>query len=205
MYQRTEEWYSARAGKVTASRLSDVIATTKSGDSASRSNYMAQLIAERLTGRCVEGFSSKAMQWGVDTEELARLAYESETGLIVSEVGFIDHSIIEYSGASPDGLVGDDGLIEIKCPETKTHIATLISNKAPSKYIPQMQWQMACTGRFWVDFVSFDPRMPESLQLFIIRVQRDQDLIDKYERSVRDFLSEMEDTITKLKSRGNNA
>ena len=205
MYQRTEEWYSARAGKVTASRLSDVIAMTKNGESASRSNYMAQLIAERFTGKCSEGFCSSAMQWGVDTEPIARLAYESETGLIVSEVGFIDHSIIEYSGASPDGLVGDDGLIEIKCPETKTHIATLISNKAPSKYIPQMQWQMACTGRFWVDFVSFDPRMPESLQLFIIRVQRDQDLIDKYERSVRDFLSEMEDTITKLKSRGNNA
>lgn len=205
MDQRTPEWYAARAGKVTASRLSDVLASIKSGEAASRANYRAELVAERLTGKCSEGFSSGAMQWGVDTEPAARLAYEAETGLIVSEVGFVDHPTIKHSGASPDGLVGDDGLIEIKCPETKTHIATLISGKAPTKYMPQMQWQMACTGRAWVDFVSFDPRMPESMQLFIIRVPRDHGLIDGYEHAVRDFLAEVEETINTLNSRNNNA
>ena len=133
---------------------------------------------------------------------MARSAYETETGLIVTEVGFVDHPTIAMAGASPDGLVGDDGLIEIKCPDTKTHIQTLTSKKAPSEYIPQMQWQMACTSRQWVDFVSFDPRLPEHLMLEIIRVERDQSLIDKYSESVNRFLADVSHTIHLLNTRG---
>lgn len=202
MDQRSEEWYSARLGKVTASRLSDVLATIKTGEAAARANYRIELVAERLTGKSTPGFTSAAMQWGVDCEPMARSAYETETGLIVTDVGFVDHPTIAMAGASPDGLVGDDGLIEIKCPDTKTHIQTLTSKKAPSEYIPQMQWQMACTGRQWVDFVSFDPRLPEHLMLEIIRVDRDQSLIDKYSESVNRFLADVSHTIHLLNTRG---
>jgi putative phage-type endonuclease len=201
MDQRSEEWYSARLGKVTASRLSDVLETIKTGEAAARANYRIELVAERLTGKSTPRFTSAAMQWGVDCEPMARSAYETETGLIVTEVGFVDHPTIEMTGASPDGLVGDDGLIEIKCPDTKTHIETLTSKKAPSKYIPQMQWQMACTGRQWVDFVSFDPRLPEHLMLEIIRVERDQLLIDQYSEAVSIFLAEVSKTVELLNSR----
>jgi len=202
MDQRSEEWYAARLGKVTASRLSDVLATIKTGEAAARANYRIELVAERLTGKSTPGFTSAAMQWGVDCEPMARSAYETETGLIVTEVGFVDHPTIAMAGASPDGLVGDDGLIEIKCPDTKTHIQTLTSKKAPSEYIPQMQWQMACTSRQWVDFVSFDPRLPEHLMLEIIRVERDQSLIDKYSESVNRFLADVSHTIHLLNTRG---
>jgi putative phage-type endonuclease len=201
MDQRSEEWFAARLGKVTASRLSDVLATIKTGEAAARANYRIELVAERLTGKSTPGFTSAAMQWGVDCEPMARSAYETETGLIVTEVGFVDHPTIEMTGASPDGLVGDDGLIEIKCPDTKTHIQTLTSKKAPSEYVPQMQWQMACTGRQWVDFVSFDPRLPEHLMLEIIRVDRDQLLIDQYSEAVSIFLAEVSKTVELLNSR----
>ena len=202
MDQRTDEWYAARLGKVTASRLSDVLATIKTGEAAARANYRIELVAERLTGKSTPGFTSAAMQWGVDCEPMARSAYETETGLIVTEVGFVDHPTIAMTGASPDGLVGDDGLIEIKCPDTKTHIETLTSKQVPPKYIPQMQWQMACTGRAWVDFVSFDPRLPEHLMLEIIRVDRDQSLIDKYSEAVNRFLADVSQTIHLLNTRG---
>jgi putative phage-type endonuclease len=201
MDQSSEEWFAARLGKVTASRLSDVLATIKTGEAAARANYRIELVAERLTGKSTPGFTSAAMQWGVECEPMARSEYETETGLIVTEVGFVDHPTIAMAGASPDGLVGDDGLIEIKCPETKTHIETLTSKKAPSKYIPQMQWQMACTGRQWVDFVSFDPRLPEHLMLEIIRVDRDQLLIDQYSEAVSIFLAEVSKTVELLNSR----
>jgi putative phage-type endonuclease len=201
MDQRTEQWYAARLGKVTSSRLSDVLATIKTGEAATRANYRIELVAERLTGKSTPGFTSAAMQWGVDCEPMARSAYETETGLIVTEVGFVDHPTIEMAGASPDGLVGDDGLIEIKCPETKTHIETLTSNRAPAKYMPQMQWQMACTGRAWVDFVSFDPRLPEHLMLDIIRVERDQSLIDQYSEAVSLFLADVSKTVDFLNTR----
>jgi putative phage-type endonuclease len=202
MDQRTEQWYSARLGKVTASRLSDVLATIKIGEAAARANYRIELVAERLTGKNTPGFTSSAMQWGVDCEPMARSAYEIQTGLIVTEVGFVDHPTISMAGASPDGFVGDDGLLEIKCPETKTHIETLASKKAPSKYIPQMQWQMACTGRAWVDFVSFDPRLPDHLMLEIIRVERNQSLIDQYTEAVVTFLDDVSKTVEFLNTRG---
>lgn len=201
MEQRSTEWFNARLGKVTASRVADVIAKTKSGYSTSRENYMAQLVCERMTGTQGESFSSAAMQWGTDQEPLARAAYEAVADILVDEVGFIIHPTIVNAGASPDGLVGADGLIEIKCPNTSTHIDTLLSDKAPNKYVPQMQWQMACTGRKWCDFVSFDPRMPEGLQIFIQRVDFDEQYVKMLEAEITEFLGELETKIEKLKEK----
>lgn len=200
MEQRTEEWFSARLGKVTASRVADVVAKTKSGYSASRANYMAQLVVERMTNKQAESYSNAAMEWGTEQEPLARAAYEAEVGVLVDEVGMIDHPTVEMSGASPDGLVGHDGLVEIKCPTTATHIDTLMGEEAPKKYYDQMQWQMSCTGRKWCDFVSFDPRMPEGLQLFVKRVERNDEYIAMLESEVATFLQEVSDKVNKLKS-----
>lgn len=196
--QGSPEWFAQRVGKLTASRLADVLAKLKVGEAASRANYRAELVAERLTGKSAEGFTNAAMKWGTECEPLARAAYEAEFGLLVTEVGMVPHPTIPMSGASPDGLVSTDGLIEIKCPETKAHIDTLLSKAAPAKYIPQMQWQMACTGRAWCDFVSFDPRMPADLQMFVCRVLRDDDLIRAYEAEAVAFLAEVEATVTQL-------
>lgn len=198
--QGSPEWFAQRLGKVTASRLCDVLAKVKSGEAAGRANYRAELVAERLTGKAVEGFTSPAMKWGTDCEPLARAAYEAEYGLLVTETGMVTHPRIAMSGASPDGLVSVDGLLEIKCPETKAHIDTILSGEAPAKYMPQMQWQMACTGRAWCDFASFDPRMPPDMQLFVCRVLRDDDLIKAYESEVITFLQEVEDNVSKLKA-----
>lgn len=205
MEQRSDEWFAARLGCVTASRTADVMAKTKSGYSASRANYMAQLITERLTGRASEGFSSAAMQWGTDTEPQARAAYELMTGRDVVEVGFIHHPTIDGFGASPDGLVGDNGLIETKCPNTATHIETLLAEKVPSKYIIQMHVQMICTGRDWCDFVSFDPRLPGDMAFWMQRVQRDPDLCKEIETEVATFLQDLTDKLGKLRSRFDSA
>lgn len=199
--QRTPQWRNDRLGCVTASRTADVMAKTKSGYSASRANYMAQLICERLTGEPSEGFTSAAMQWGTETEPTARAAYEFVKNLDVQEVGFVRHPSIENFGASPDGLVGDDGLIEIKCPNTATHIDTLLSDKVPQKYITQMHVQMICTGRKWCDFVSFDPRLPVDLQLYVSRVDLDQSFSDEIEAEVQKFLAELNEKIEALKNR----
>jgi len=200
MEQRTEEWFSARLGKVTASRVADVLAKIKSGESASRKNYKMELVVQRLTGKPQESFTNAAMEWGTEQESFARMAYEAHTGTFVKEDGFVDHPTIEGFGCSPDGLVGD-GLIEIKCPNTANHIETVLENKVPSKYIPQMQCQMAVTGAKWCDFVSFDPRVPEDLQLFVVRVERDQEYIDSMEVEVKQFLSEVLDLFNQLKAR----
>jgi len=199
MDQRTPEWFSARLAKVTASRVADVVAKTKTGYSASRANYMAELICERLTGMQGASYSNAAMAWGTETEPMARAAYEGAVGSLVIETGFVPHANIEMSGASPDGLVGDDGLVEIKCPMTATHIETLLGQSVPAKYVTQMQWQMACTGRKWCDFVSFDPRMPENMQIFVKRVGRDELLIASLETEVIQFLKELDLKITQLK------
>ena len=199
--QGTPEWFAQRCGKVTASRVADIIAKTKTGAAASRGNYMAQLVAERLTGQPAESFKSTAMQFGTETEPMARMAYETQIGMLVDEVAMIPHPTIEMSGASPDGLVGHDGLVEIKCPNTSTHIETLLDEKVPSKYVTQMMWQMACTGRAWCDFVSFDPRMPEDMQLFIKRVPRDNEKIASLETEVVKFLGELDDLLAKLLER----
>lgn len=200
MEQRSDEWFSARLGKVTASRIADVVAKLKNGKpGASRDTYMGQLIAEALSGEPQSSFSSQAMQWGTETEPMARSAYEFASGFSVEEVGFIEHPVISGSGASPDGLVSDDGLVEIKCPNTSTHIDTLIGSSIPAKYIDQMQWQMSCTGRKWCDFVSFDPRMPQEMNLFVKRIERDNDRIEFLETEVVEFISEMTGKIIKLK------
>ena len=201
MEQRSTEWFTARLGKVTASRVADVIAKTKTGYSTSRENYMAQLVCERMTGTQGESYNNAAMQWGTDQEPLARAAYEAAKDVLVDEVGFVIHPTISNAGASPDGLVGNDGLIEIKCPNTATHIDTLLSDKVPSKYNTQMQWQLVCTGRKWCDFVSFDPRMPEGLQLFIQRVDFDVDYVKMLEAEITGFLGELETKIEKLKEK----
>jgi len=198
MEQRTDEWFRARAGKVTASRVADIIAKTKSGYSSSRDNYMAELICQRLTGSVGESFQNAAMVWGTNTEPLARAAYISAKGTGVEEIGFVPHPTIENAGASPDGLVGEEGLVEIKCPLTNTHMNMILEQEIPTKYHVQMQWQMACTGRQWCDFISFDPRMPEHMQLYIDRVERDQKMIDNLEAEVAKFLSEIENKIERL-------
>lgn len=196
--QGSESWFAQRIGKVTASRVADVIAKTKTGYSTSRENYMAQLVCERLTGTVAESYTNAAMQWGTDNEPLARAAYEAYADVLVDEVAMITHPRIEQAGASPDGLVGDDGLVEIKCPNTATHIDTLLTQTVPGKYVTQMQWQMACTGRQWCDFVSFDPRMPKELQLFIKRVNRDDEQIAMLEKEVLSFLEELDEKVNKL-------
>ena len=196
--QRTDAWMQSRMGKVTASRVADVVAKTKSGDSASRGNYMAQLVIERLTNKQEESYSNEYMDWGTEQEPFARAAYEAAQNVLVDEVGMISHPRIEMSGASPDGLVGDDGLVEIKCPKTATHIETLLSKTVPGKYNIQMQWQMACTDRSWCDFVSFDPRMPEGLQMFLKRVPRDDALIKTLEDEVVKFLKEVDSKLEQL-------
>lgn len=201
MEQRTDEWFSARLGKVTASKIADVMTKTKTGYGAGRTNYAAQLVTERLTGVKAETFTNAAMQWGVDCEERARAAYEFTTGLTVAQTGFVDHPTVGNSGASPDGLVGDDGLIEIKCPNSATHIATLQGGKIDNKYLLQMQWQMACTGRQWCDFASYDPRLPIEMQLHVVRVPRDDALIAEIEAEVTSFLTEVQSTVADLEAR----
>lgn len=198
MEQGSQEWLAARIGKVTASRVADVIATTKTGYSASRANYEAELIAERLTGEPAEKFSNAAMAWGTEKEPEAREAYAFLKGVDVVQIGFVDHPVIAMTGASPDGLVGKDGLVEIKAPNTATHLDTLLGGKVPAKYITQMMWQMACTGRQWCDFVSFDPRLPAHLQTFIRRVPRDNALIADLEKEVRKFLDGVESKLAEL-------
>lgn len=198
MEQRTPEWYAARLGKVTASRVADIIAKTKSGYSTSRANYMAELVCERLTGKSGDFYQNAAMVWGTETEPMARSAYEAHSGNLVTETGLVPHPSITNSAASPDGLIDDDGLVEIKCPLTSTHIDTLLGRMVPQKYIIQIHWQMACTGRKWCDFVSFDPRMPENMQLFTQRVDRNEELIQMLEEEVKKFLKELDEKIEEL-------
>ena len=198
--QGTPEWHQARLGKVTASKPSDVMALGRGGaPSATPATYRAQLVVERLTGNPTEGFTNAAMAHGTETEPQARATYILTTGRMVSEVGFIDHPSISMAGASPDGLIGSDGLIEIKCPNSATHIATLRGSEIDGKYLKQMQWQMACTGRAWCDFVSFDPRLPDELQLHIRRVQRDPAMIVEMETAVRAFLEEVNEELAALR------
>jgi len=189
MQQGTDEWFAARLGKVTASRAADVM--TKKG-SAARANLSAQLVLERLTNTKGELFSSPSMQWGVDQEPFARAAYEAHSGVWVDTVGFVQHPTIERAGASPDGLVGLDGLVEIKCPNTATMLDVLSTGKVPSNHSIQMQMQMACTGRAWCDYAVFDSRMPVKAQLFVKRVQRDQKYIDDLNKEIIAFLAEVE-------------
>lgn len=198
--QGDAEWFAERCGKVTASRIADLMAQTRNGWGASRKNYMAQLTIERLTNEVAESFTNGAMQWGSDTEPFAREQYEIREGVLVIEEGFVLHPTIERAGASPDGLLGDDGLIEIKCPNSATHIETIRDGKVPDKYLKQMQFQMACTGREWCDFLSYDPRLPEGLDYWLKRVERDNDLIQEIEDAVTEFLTELDEQVNELEA-----
>lgn len=199
--QRSTDWFVLRAGKVTASRIADLMARTKTGWGASRANYAAQLVVERLTGLPTEGFTSAAMQWGTDREPEARHAYCEHMLCTVEELAFAVHPTIADAGASPDGLIGDDGLVEFKCPMTATHLDTLLNETIPEKYVLQMQWQLACTGRAWCDFASFDPRVPEEMRLWVKRVDRDNEKIAELEREVTTFLGEVEAKVAALRDR----
>ena len=203
MEQRTEEWFRARVGKATASRIADVLAKVKTGEAATRKNYKMELVVQRLTGQPGESFTNAAMEWGTATEPQARMAYEAHTGSFVEEKGFVDHPTIEWFGCSPDGVVGE-GLIEIKCPNSATHWSYIKANEPPQKYIIQMQSQMSVTGAKWCDFVSFDPRMPERSQLLIVRINRDEELIAEIEKEVKQFLSEVEVEVNLMEKRNGN-
>jgi putative phage-type endonuclease len=205
--QRTEEWFQQRLGKVTASRISDVIAKTKTGVSTSRQNYLIQLVSERLTGKKGDSFVNQAMLDGIERESAARALYERTRGVSVTEVGFFDHPVIKNSGASPDGAVNAEedgkyaGLIEIKCFIETTHTNTLMSKEVPSKYKSQIQWQMASVSPNvkWCDFISYNPNFPDTMQLFVARVDRDDTYIAELEAEVIKFLDEVDQTILKLK------
>lgn len=198
--QRTDDWFTARLGKVTASSLHKVLARTKTGYGADRANYLTQLVLERVTNSKAEGYVNAEMQWGIDQEPFARAAYEAHTGVLVDEIGFMPHPTIEMSGASPDGLVGDSGMVEIKCPSSKTALECWLSdNPVENKYFAQMQWQMACAGRDWCDYVVFDPRMPQKAQLFIYRVTRANEWLADAEKEVVKFLAEVDAKVAALR------
>ena len=206
MEQRTDEWFQARLGKVTASRISDVLAKTKTGYSISRQNYLVQLVTERLTGQKADSFfMNQAMQDGVDREPIARKLYEASNDIEVEEVGFYDHPRIAMSGASPDGLLPEllvfgIGLVEIKCPIETTHTNTLMSKKMPNKYNSQIQWQMACVPNVkFCDFVSYNPNFPPEMQLFVSRVEKDLQYVLELEAEVEQFLKEVDQAILQLK------
>lgn len=197
--QGSPEWHEARCGRVSASRIADIVARTKSGPSASRATYLGEIIAERLTGRTAPSYTNAAMQWGNEQEPAARALYEMETSHEVVEIGTVIHPDIDWACASPDGLIKDTkGLVEIKCPNTATHINTLLGGAIDKRYITQMQWQMECTGYAWCDFVSFDPRLPTNMQLHIQRVERDNKLIGELIEEVRLFLIEVDARIEGL-------
>ncbi len=203
--QGSEAWQMVRCGKVTASRLADVLAKTKSGYSSSRANYMTQLVLERVTGTKAESYTNAAMLHGVTQEPFARAAYEAHTGQMVEEVGFLPHPEIADAGASPDGLVGDDGMVEIKCPASSTALEVWLAhsqggNPVDAKYYAQMQWQMRCAGRSWCDYVVFDPRMPAKAQLFIFRVVRNDEWLKIAESEVVTFLAEVDAKVKSLKT-----
>ena len=190
--QGTPEWHELRRGKVTASRVADILAKTKTGPSASRQNYLIELALQRITKTIEPSYTNAAMEWGTATEPQARVAYEVATHNFVDQVPFIDHPTIKGFGCSPDGLVGADGLLEIKCPNSATHWEYFKSKEPPKKYFIQMQAQMAVTGAKWCDFVSFDPRMPERSQLLVVNVHRDSEFILYMEAEIKQFLNEVE-------------
>ncbi len=190
--QRAQSWHQARLGCVTASRIADVMARTKSGYGAARQTYMRQILAERISGMPTETIPSPAMRWGTQVEPFAVAVYEEWTQIETLTAGFIRHPNFQFAGASPDRLIGEYGLLEVKCPTTPTHIDTLLSGEIAERYVLQMQWQMACTGRRWCDFVSFDPRLPPDYQCFVARIERNDELIGRLEAEVSSFLVAIE-------------
>lgn len=197
--QGSDEWKMARLGHVTASNMADVMSKGKgSGEAIGRYKYKVRLVAERLTQTAAESFSNAAMEWGVEQEQFACIEYESATNQFVDKTGFWLHPEIKFLGVSPDRLVGADGLIEVKCPNTTTHLGYLFEGKIPTDYYKQIQCQLWVTGRQWCDFVSYDPRLPKRNQLLIVRTERDESLIKEMEAETLKFLDEVESLIIKL-------
>lgn len=201
MEQRSEEWYAARLGKVTASRINDVMASGRGGSaSLTRERYQTDLLAERLTGEITPMPTTPAMEWGIRTEPMARFAYEFLTDDAVTDAPFVPHPSIPETGASPDGFVGEAGLIEIKCPNTATHLRHLETGKIDRRYRHQVQWQMCCTKKLWCDFVSFDPRAPDGLKISITRIFKDDELAFAMERETAQFIAELISRETSLRN-----
>ena len=200
--QGDAEWLAVRCGCVSSSRIAAVTAKRQrgTGELAARTDYRQDLVIERLTGNSTDSYVSPAMEWGVETEPLARAAYEIKTSATVERVGFVLHPTIKWAGASPDGLVADDGLVEIKCPNSSTHLSYIMGRVVPEEYRPQIMWQMAVCEREWCDFVSYDPRLPENLQLFVCRMQRDDAAIAEMEKEVIKFIGEVEQTLEQLQA-----
>ena len=199
LIQGTDEWLRARCGKFTASRMADLVATTKSGYAASRRNYLAELLIERMTGEPTDGFTNKAMEWGTEHEPEARALYQLRYDVDVQTTGFVTHPVLTYSGASPDGLVGRDGAIEVKCPNTATHIETIRTRTVPRKYYLQMQWVMECSNRHWCSYVSYDPRMKdERLVLYRKDITRDEETIAHLRAEVEKAETELQDMVAEI-------
>lgn len=200
--QGSPEWHAARLGMVTGSRFADVMTKGRGGGaSKTAQTYMMELIGERLTGMTSDEIKSKYLDWGNEHEPLARVTYTWQTGLAVAQTGFVRHPELEWVGASPDGLVGDEGIVEIKCPYTpKAHLSTILSGEVPSEYVWQVQGNLWVTGRKWCDFISFHPRMPEDLQLYVLRVPRDEDMIEDLDRKVRRFCEQIEIKLSKIQA-----
>ena len=199
--QNTAAWHENRLGKVTASRVFDIMPGKRGGYLAPRKKYMLELLAERITGVELDNFVSKAMQWGTDTESLARSAYEAWTGSIVTEVGFIEHPTIPSFGSSPDGLIGEDGGLELKCPTQTTHLEVMSTGAINPRYIYQMQTGMMCTGREYWDYVDYDPRMPEFAMYYCVRVKAVPLMFQQIEHEVRLFITELDAMEAKIRSK----
>lgn len=200
--QGSAQWLDARRGKITASRIGYVLDTLKKGgEGASRRNYRIELLAERLSGRTEDHYMSPEMLWGKELEPEARSGYEIDTGNMVERVGFVLHPSFDYAGASPDGLVGADGGLEIKCPKTTTHIKWMLAGTVPEEHQAQCLWNMLCTDRMWWDFASYDPRLPDGLKLFTVRIERDESRIAKIEQEVVQFNDELEALADDLRKR----
>jgi len=202
--QGSSEWLEARAGRVTASRVADLLDRLKNGNAgAKRTSYLWQVVEETLTGRPQPMFVNAAMQWGTDNEPYARACYCTENDVEVEEAGLLLSEDIDRLAFSPDGLVGADGLVELKCPTTATHLQRLREGLVPDQYKPQMATGMLVTGRSWCDFMSYDPRLPLEYQTFLIRYNRKdaEELIATIEREVPLFLAEVDQVLNDLSNR----
>lgn len=199
--QGSEEWFALKLGKVSASKIADVMSRGKgSAEPAGVRNYRAAIVCERLTGQREETYTNGAMARGTELEPMARECYEFLTGATVEQVAFVDHPTIKLAGCSPDGILDGGGLIEIKCPNTATHIEYLLGKVPPTQYIPQMQFQMACTGATYCQFVSYDPRLPEDLQLFVAKLDRDDAYITQMENAIIAFQESVESMLISLRA-----
>jgi putative phage-type endonuclease len=199
--QGTDAWFALRLGKVTASRVADILAKTKTGASASRQNYLIELALQRVTGTFEQSFTSQAMQDGVDREAQARVLYEVTTGEFVDQAPFIDHPTIQGFGASPDGLIQEKGMCEIKCRNNANHWEVIKTGEIPKKYWIQQQAQLSCSGREWNDYVGYNPNFPEKSQLFVKRVYRDGEFIMFMEAEIKQFLNEVETEVNLMENK----